>query len=101
MTIPTSDLVAKLRALSDDLMALAPWARGTIKEAADEIERLQVETEGIWQDMLITQDRMIDAEERLEKLLKVTRSVLSEEGVKEYLCAYVMGVELIQMVDGL
>lgn len=44
---------------------------------------------------------MIDAEERLEKLLKVTRSVLSEEGVKEYLCAYVMGVELIQMVDGL
>ncbi len=37
-----------------------------LREAADEIQRLQVETEGRWQDLLNTQDRMIAAEEKLK-----------------------------------
>ena len=37
-----------------------------VLEACDEIERLRAETEGRWQDLLNTQDRMVIAEERLE-----------------------------------
>ncbi len=37
-------------------------------------------------------------EDKLRAILEALRSVLSEDGVKEYLSAYTMGVELIERV---
>lgn len=46
-------------------------------------------------------DEMLDRLNKLEKVAEALLSVLSEEGVKEYLSAYVMGVELIDRAKDL
>lgn len=81
MTLPTPDLVACEQCGE----AFTELADNEICERCAEIGALYI--------------RVQKADARAEKFLKVTRSVLSEEGVKEYLLAYVMGAELIQMVE--
>lgn len=71
MTHPPSDLVVKLKSLSDDLMALAPWARGTLKEAADEIERLSkdvIDADQLHYRAWSNQVRAEKAEARIQEL---------------------------------
>lgn len=51
---------------------------------------------------LFNQRMLVDVMQELRSALKVVeaaRSVLSEDGVREYLSAYVMGVELIDRLD--
>ncbi len=85
-------------------------------KAAEEIERLKQANAWIREESdnratIITSDKFFEEqyqhkrevihalEIEREKLLACARSVLSEEGVREYLAAYTQGVELIRLVE--
>ncbi len=80
-------------------------------EAAGEIERLKDIIEVRSQSWMNTTDALSETSNGLKlaleeirqtvEILKCLRSVLSEEGVKEYLLAYTQGVELIMMLEEL
>jgi hypothetical protein len=81
-------------------------ARG-IEEAADHLDTQQRQIDIVTEKWMCThldwntaKDELTATKERLEKLEKTVRSLLSEEGVREELSCYVMGIELINMVEG-
>ncbi len=47
---------------------------------------------------MLAEKARIKTWDQLESILEALRSVLSEDGVKEYLSAYTMGVELIERI---
>jgi transposase len=96
-----------LQEMMDDLDAKdAEIAR--LGRKVDALERKEIDIRGIAEMRRINFERVSrerdEARARIAKLegvVEALRSVLSEDGVKEYLSAYVMGVELIDRVSNL
>lgn len=106
------ELVLLLRELENLLKQhswVTPWP-GIARMAADEIERLREEFDDAkgGMDYAISASAALATEAESRTLLpllldvaEAARSVLSEDGVKEYLSSYVMGMELIARIEAL